>query len=78
MTLLFFEIENENGITNHYSVFLNLDWLDEYLEKNGYGDIGKFLKEYNSEDVQEIISELDYEGEPYTIQEEHQFSVFAD
>lgn len=77
MTLLYFEIENENGI-EHYSVFLSLDWLENYVEKSGLGDIGDFLKNYTSKEVLEIIDALDKDGEQYTIQEEHQFSGFAD
>ena len=32
--ILYFELENENGIM-HYSAFVNFDWLEDYVEKNG-------------------------------------------
>ena len=71
--ILYFEVEDENGFTQQYSLFVNFDWLESYVEKNDWGDIGTFLSEYNSEDVNEIISELDLDNEPYTIREECSF-----
>lgn len=71
--LLYFS--DENG--SMYSVFLDLDWLEEYTTKLGFR-LGYFLETYTNEDVDDIISAMDGDGEPYTIQEEHQFSGFAD
>lgn len=70
--ILYFEIEREYGI-QQYSLLCDLDWLEEYTEKEGFGDLGTFLKEYNSEDVNKIVNALDCDNQPYTIQEEHSF-----
>lgn len=71
--LLYFS--DENGFM--YSVFLDLDWLEKYATKLGFR-VGYFLQTYIDDDVNAIINALDTDGEPYTIQEEHQFSGFAD
>ena len=60
-----------------YSVFLSLDWLEDYIANAGLGDIEDFLENYNSKDVEKIINALDENNEPYTIQLEHQFSGFC-
>ncbi len=73
MFVLYFE--DEDG--KNYSVCLNLEWLEDYVEKAGI-DVGDFLNNYDSEDVLEVVYAMDEEGIPYTIQEEHQFSGFTD
>lgn len=77
MTLLYFNINDEGTKTNpRYSLFLDLDWLDGYAFKNGFGDAENFLSDYNDDDVSKVINALDAEGEDYSIQEEHCFSGF--
>ena len=66
---------NENG--SMYSVFLDIDWLEEYTKRLGFC-VGYFLETYTDEDVNAVIDAMNCDGEPYTIQEEHQFSGFAD
>lgn len=76
MTLLYFNVDNDDNTTTQYSVFLDLEWLDEYALNTRFGDAENFLRHYNSDDVLDVINALDAEGEPYTIQEEHYFSAF--
>lgn len=66
----------EDGM--QYSLFCNFDWLEDYVKKSGVDDIGDFLENYTSKDVMEIMNALDLDNQPYTVQEEHQFSGFAD
>lgn len=66
----------EDGIT--YSVYVSLDWLEDYITKEDLGDVGEFLDSYTSQDVEKILIALDEDNEPYTIQEEHFFSGFMD
>ena len=70
--VLYFEMEREYGI-QQYSLFVDFDWLENYVEKGGFGDIGEFLGSYTSKEVLEILDDLDLDNEPYTIQEEHSF-----
>lgn len=74
MFVLYFE--DEDG--KNYSVCLKLDWLEDYVGKSELGAIGDFLESYNSKEVEKIIDALDCDNQPYTIQEEHQFSGFAE
>lgn len=77
MTILYFNIGNEGTNTNpQYSLCLNLDWLDEYALKNGFGDAENFLTYYSNEDVSKVVNSLDAEDEPYSIKAEHCFSEF--
>ena len=71
--VLYFEVED--GVM--YSVYVDLDWLEEYATKLGFG-VGYFLETYTDEDVNCIINAMDCAGEPYTIQEEHSFSGFTE
>lgn len=77
MFILYLDINHGHHDIERYSVCLDLDWLENHIAKS-WIDMDSFLKNYNSSDVFEIVDAMDAEGVPYTIQEEHQFSGFAE
>ena len=69
MTKLLYQKDNlDYYITEEYVLRLNSEWLLRYIKRNTeYNSISEFLNWYNSEDVDEIISELDDTGTAYTL-----------
>ena len=69
MTKLLYQKDNlDYYITEEYVLRLNSEWLLSYIKRNTeYNSISEFSNWYNSEDVDEIISELDDTGMAYTL-----------
>lgn len=68
MTKLLYQKDNFHmGITEEYKLHVNSEWLLKYiLDNTEYESIADFSNWYNSEDVDEIISELDDNGMAYS------------
>lgn len=68
MTKLLYQKDNlDKGITEEYELHVNSKWLLKYIVNNTeYESIEDFLNWYNSEDVDEIINELDNNGMAYS------------
>lgn len=69
MAKLLYQKDNlDYYITEEYVLRLNSEWLLNYIKRNTeYNSISEFSNWYNSEDVDEIISELDDTGMAYTL-----------